>query len=107
MGSVTPFTHLKPIHGKIKCVNYVNHFWYFITENDLFITIFEKYNSSPMNRLIKPRIIVKKKGKTVTDAPRKKLIKVQLDHRTVVTLKDMSAFKFWLEKYPNAKIITP
>jgi hypothetical protein len=34
-----------------------------------------------------------------------KRIKIQLDPRTVVTVKDMSAFEVWLSNFPNARII--
>jgi hypothetical protein len=32
-------------------------------------------------------------------------IKVRLDERTVITLRDMTKLAFWKEKYPNAKVI--
>jgi hypothetical protein len=35
-----------------------------------------------------------------------KLIKIQLDLRTIVTVKDMTSFEKWLVNFPNAKIIT-
>ena len=31
--------------------------------------------------------------------------KVQLDHRTVITLLNMKALKFWKQRYPNAQVI--
>jgi hypothetical protein len=34
-----------------------------------------------------------------------KAIKVQLDPRTIVTVKNMSAFELWLSKFPGARII--
>jgi hypothetical protein len=34
-----------------------------------------------------------------------KLIKVQLDARTIVTVKNMLAFELWLSKFPSARII--
>ena len=34
-----------------------------------------------------------------------KHIKVLIDSKTVVTVKDMSSFEFWLSKYPGARII--
>jgi hypothetical protein len=34
-----------------------------------------------------------------------KHIKVLIDSKTVVTVKDMSSFEFWLLKYPGARII--
>jgi len=36
----------------------------------------------------------------------KPLIKVKLDDRTTITIKRMEIFKFWKEKYPEAKVIT-
>jgi hypothetical protein len=35
-----------------------------------------------------------------------KHIKVLIDPKTVVTVRDMSGFEFWLAKYPGAKIIS-
>jgi hypothetical protein len=32
-------------------------------------------------------------------------IKVRLDSRTVITIKNLAMFKAWKEKYPNAEII--
>jgi hypothetical protein len=32
-------------------------------------------------------------------------IKIQLDHKTIITLKDMKKFDFWKEKYPKAMVI--
>jgi hypothetical protein len=34
-----------------------------------------------------------------------KAIKVQLDHRTVITLSNMKAFEFWKSRYPKAQVI--
>ena len=34
-----------------------------------------------------------------------KHIKIQLDAKTVVTVRDMSAFEVWLSRFPNARII--
>ena len=34
-----------------------------------------------------------------------KAIRVQLDPRTIVTVKNMSAFELWLSKFPGARII--
>lgn len=50
----------------------------------------------------------RKKKQLVLSQPVKeglKAIKVRLDHRTVVTLASMKAFKFWKERYPKAEII--
>ena len=35
----------------------------------------------------------------------KKLIKVQLDYRTVITISDIEKLKAWLFRYPEAKVI--
>ena len=32
-------------------------------------------------------------------------IKVRLDHRTTITIKDKEKLESWLEKYPNAKVM--
>lgn len=32
-------------------------------------------------------------------------IKVMIDSKTVVTVKDMTAFELWLSRYPGARII--
>ena len=32
-------------------------------------------------------------------------IKVRLDRRTVITIKDMSKLDFWKQKYPNLEIL--
>ncbi len=32
-------------------------------------------------------------------------IKVQLDPRTIIILKSKESLKFWLSKYPNAKVM--
>ncbi len=34
-----------------------------------------------------------------------KAIRVQLDHRTIITLASMKMFAFWKERYPKAKVI--
>lgn len=36
----------------------------------------------------------------------KKRIKIRLDHKTVITLKDMTRFDYWKNLYPNAVIIS-
>lgn len=35
-----------------------------------------------------------------------KAIKVQLDHRTVITLSSLKALEFWKTRYPKAEVIT-
>ena len=34
-----------------------------------------------------------------------KLIKVQLDYRTVISISNIEKLKIWLERYPEAKVI--
>ena len=36
----------------------------------------------------------------------KKLIKVQLDHKTVITISKIEKLKVWRYRFPDAKIIT-
>ena len=36
----------------------------------------------------------------------KKSIKVQLDHRTVITISNIEKLKAWLYRFPEAKVIT-
>ncbi len=55
-----------------------------------------------------PEAMPRKKKQLILTQPVKeglKAIKVRLDHRTVVTLASMKAFKFWKERYPKAEII--
>jgi hypothetical protein len=42
---------------------------------------------------------------TIKVSDTSKHIRVLIDPKTVVTVKDMSAFEFWLAKYPGARII--
>jgi hypothetical protein len=35
-----------------------------------------------------------------------KNIKVRLDKRTIITLKDLSALEFWKERYPKLQVIS-
>ncbi len=35
-----------------------------------------------------------------------KKIKIRLDHKTIITLKDMTRFDYWKDLYPNAVIIS-
>ncbi len=39
-------------------------------------------------------------------APHLKLIKVQLDYKTFITLTKMSLLEVWLRRYPEAKVVT-
>jgi hypothetical protein len=41
-------------------------------------------------------------AKNVSDSPR---IKVQLDHRTMLVVHSMTAFKMWKKRFPLAKVI--
>jgi len=36
----------------------------------------------------------------------KKKVKIRLDHKTIITLKDMTRFDYWKNLYPNAVIIS-
>ncbi len=49
---------------------------------------------------------MKKEPKATQKASTEKLIKVQLDYRTIITLKTKNALNFWLNKYPEAKVLT-
>jgi hypothetical protein len=49
------------------------------------------------------RMARKKKDKIKELKPK---IKVRLDHKTVITVRDMAKFEFWKEKFPNAVIIS-
>jgi len=44
-----------------------------------------------------------KTNKTIVDNRPK--IRIQLDYKTILTVRTMSAFKMWKERYPLAKII--
>lgn len=40
------------------------------------------------------------------DKPSKKLnIRVRLDHKTIITIKDMAKLSFWKERYPKAVVL--
>jgi hypothetical protein len=57
-----------------------------------------------INWIIMPRA----KKKIVLSQPIKeglKAIKVQLDHRTVITLASLKALEFWKKRYPQAQVI--
>jgi hypothetical protein len=32
-------------------------------------------------------------------------IRVRLDHKTIITIKDMAKFSFWKERYPKAVVL--
>jgi hypothetical protein len=54
-------------------------------------------------KIAKRAVKAKKKSKpAATD----RLIKVQLDERTTITIRKMDALKFWKERYPTAKVIS-
>ncbi len=38
------------------------------------------------------------------DKPQKKL-KVRLDHKTIITIKDRAKLNFWKERYPQAVVL--
>ncbi len=57
-----------------------------------------------INWILMPRA----KKKIVLSQPIKevlKAIKVQLDHRTVITLASLKALEFWKKRYPQAQVI--
>ena len=35
-----------------------------------------------------------------------KRVKIRLDHKTIITLKDMTRFDYWKNLYPNAIVIS-
>lgn len=51
------------------------------------------------------RVNKKKAGKIPTEIS--KLIKVQLDHRTLITITSMKSFQMWKDRFPDAKVISP
>lgn len=41
-----------------------------------------------------------------TEKTKKRLnIRVRLDHKTIITIKDMAKFNFWKERYPKAVVM--
>ncbi|HTB31474.1 MAG TPA: hypothetical protein VK808_05570 [Bacteroidia bacterium] len=44
--------------------------------------------------------------KEIITTSAQKLIKVQLDYRTCIYIKNIATLQVWLPKYPNATIIT-
>jgi hypothetical protein len=53
-----------------------------------------------LNRI---RMARKKKNKIKELKPK---IKVRLDSKTVITIRDMAKLEFWKEKFPNAVVIS-
>ncbi len=45
------------------------------------------------------------KHKIVVPALNPKSIKVQLDHKTIITISRMEALKAWLYRFPEAKVL--
>jgi hypothetical protein len=43
--------------------------------------------------------------KKITIKELKPLIKVKLDSKTIITIKDMAKFDFWKQRYPNAVVL--
>lgn len=41
-----------------------------------------------------------------TPSPTPKHIKVQLDEKTFIYVLDLASMDIWLEKYPDAKVVT-
>ena len=54
-------------------------------------------------KTVKRAVKAKKKAKPVSSD---RLIKVQLDERTTITIRKMEALKFWKERYPTARVIS-
>ena len=67
--------------------------------------------SSPAYKLTKTIIhnlkiiVMKDQGKSITDRIKER-VKIRLDHKTIITLKDMTRFDYWKNLYPNAIIIS-
>jgi hypothetical protein len=59
--------------------------------------MFKKQKQTPFKRISDP---------VLTQGPTTAKIKVQLDARTCVMIKDMSALAVWLLRYPEAKVIS-
>ena len=49
---------------------------------------------------------MKAKINKIIETSKDKLIKVQLDYRTFVTLTRMSSLENWLKRYPDAKVVS-
>jgi hypothetical protein len=49
---------------------------------------------------------MKTKIKEIITTSAQKLIKVQLDYRTCIYIKNITSLQLWLPKYPNATVIT-
>lgn len=43
--------------------------------------------------------------KQESDKKPKLNIKVRLDHKTIITIKDMAKLSFWKERYPKAVVL--
>ena len=50
-------------------------------------------------------MIAKKKKSAPKETPDSPRIKVQLDHRTMLVVHSMQAFKLWKKRFPLAKVI--
>ena len=50
--------------------------------------------------------IIKNKNLIEHVSEKKPVVKIRLDYRTVVTVKDKSHLKMWIKRFPKAKIIT-
>lgn len=46
------------------------------------------------------------KTKRILPALNPKSIKVQLDHKTIITIPRMEALKIWLCRFPQAKVLS-
>ena len=56
-------------------------------------------------RLIIKTLIMAITKKSISEAIKNR-IKIRLDHKTIITLKDMTKFDYWKNLYPNAVVIS-
>jgi hypothetical protein len=58
--------------------------------------------------LTKESVVMKNRSRKpiLTKRPTEgKVFKLQVDYRTVISVKSQSALNMWMKKYPNAKIV--
>jgi hypothetical protein len=60
--------------------------------------ILTKESNAMKNRLRKPAPAKK--------APEGKIIKLRVDSRTVILVRNQTALKMWMDKYPKAEIVS-
>jgi hypothetical protein len=59
--------------------------------------------SSSINKINQKSMV--NNSKEILRTTEQKLIKVQLDAKTFLTIHDTESLKIWLQRYPNAKIM--